>query len=103
MAKLKKYINWYFITLISFIFILTPKLVIGSEDICEVARQSYKTEYLDKFEQLLKKRNTILFVTHGMGDARKLCSRALYLNKGEQKGFGPVDEIHRKYLADMER
>ena len=31
----------------------------SSEDICEVARQSYKTEYLDKFEQLLKKESDI--------------------------------------------
>lgn len=40
---------------------------------------------------------TIVMSTHQMSQVEEMCDRLLMINKGEQKLYGPVDDIRRQY------
>jgi len=76
--------------------------IIMVDEVLSVGDMSFQKKCIKAFEDLLNKGNTILFVTHGIGEEAKFCSKALYLNKGEQRGFGSLNEMLQMYKFDVE-
>ena len=52
---------------------------------------------------LIEKCNILVFASHSNDLIKKLCNKALWLEKGEIKAFGKVDEIIELYQQDVER
>jgi ABC-2 type transport system ATP-binding protein len=46
---------------------------------------------------------TTLFVSHSLEQIRKLCNKALWLEKGKQKAFGDVKTICGEYEEFLKR
>ncbi len=61
----------------------------------------FKKKCTKAFEKVLNDGHTILFISHGIGDARRLCSNALYIDHGKQMVFGPIDEVEDMYYKKM--
>jgi lipopolysaccharide transport system ATP-binding protein len=61
----------------------------------DAAFQQKCMRFLNRF----RLRGTLLFVSHDNGAVTKLCDRALWLDRGAVRGFGPAKEICRLYLA----
>src|SRR5690606_16072639 len=40
---------------------------------------------------------TVLFVSHQMGQIRRLCRSAVWLDRGRMRAFGPTDEVLAQY------
>ena len=40
---------------------------------------------------------TVLFVSHSMKQVQRICQRAIWIEKGEQRMDGPVDEVVEAY------
>ena len=52
-----------------------------------------------RFINAFKERGTILFVTHDIAAATKLCDRVLWLDRGNVREFGPAKDICDHYMA----
>lgn len=53
-----------------------------------------------KMRSFKKQGKTIILVSHSMEAIKSFCSRAIWLDGGEIKAQGPVEEVTAKYLSD---
>ena len=44
---------------------------------------------------------TVLFVSHSMEQVQRICQRAIWIEKGQQRMDGPVEEVVRAYEAQF--
>jgi ABC-type polysaccharide/polyol phosphate transport system ATPase subunit len=50
---------------------------------------------------LLGRSNVVVIVSHDLNILRELCTRGLWLNRGQVAGDGPIDEIIDRYLEHV--
>jgi ABC-type polysaccharide/polyol phosphate transport system ATPase subunit len=55
-----------------------------------------------RMKHLIDNARAIILVSHSNATIRKLCNKALWLNKGEVQAYGVVDEVVRRYEAWQE-
>jgi lipopolysaccharide transport system ATP-binding protein len=78
----------------------TVRGIVMIDEALAVGDVSFQKKCLTALEKLLNAGKTVLVISHGLGDARNLCSKGLYINHGIQKGFGEINEIEQQYLND---
>ncbi len=63
--------------------------------------------FLDKARarilNLLDRSNVVVIVSHDLGILRELCTRGLWLHRGQIAGDGPIDEVIDRYLEEVAR
>src|SRR3954451_2907228 len=61
--------------------------------------------FLDKARarilNLLDRSNVVVIVSHDLTTLRELCTRAIWMRKGQVAGDGPIDEVIDRYLEDV--
>lgn len=76
-----------------------PEILIVDEAL-SVGDKNFKEKCLEKVRQLMADDNiTLLLVTHSSKTAKQFCDRGIYIQKGEVKFDGPIDEAVEKYEA----
>jgi ABC-type polysaccharide/polyol phosphate transport system ATPase subunit len=50
---------------------------------------------------LLDRSNVVVIVSHDLGILRELCTRGLWLRRGQIAGDGPIDQVIDRYLEDV--
>jgi ABC-type polysaccharide/polyol phosphate transport system ATPase subunit len=50
---------------------------------------------------LLDRSNVVVIVSHDLAILRELCTRGLWMRRGEIAGDGPIDEVIDRYLEDV--
>ena len=58
----------------------------------------FQNKCFRKFEELREKGVTILFVSHDLSSIKQMCSRVLWIEKGEQIMFGECMEVCKAYF-----
>ena len=77
---------------------LEPEILIVDE-VLAVGDAQFQKKCLGKMEDISKgDGRTILFVSHNITAIKKLCSKAMLLDKGNNIGFGSVEDISNKYV-----
>lgn len=95
----KKYSSGMFMRLaFSCATVLSPEVLIVDEALA-VGDAYFVKKCMDRMQMLLAQGTTMLFVSHDLESVRRLCDCTLFLNKGEQMGFGPTPEIAEQYVA----
>ncbi len=79
---------------------LSPDIMIVDE-VLAVGDAAFQKKCLDKMDGAAKSGRTILFVNHNLGQIRRLCTSALWLENGQCKSFGPVGEVTAAYQASL--
>jgi len=51
---------------------------------------------------LLDRSNVVIIVSHDLGALREMCTRGVWMRRGQVAGDGPIDEIIDRYLEDTE-
>jgi len=74
------------------IFLVDEALAVGDMD--------FQQKCLEKFREFRKQRKSIVFVSHSMTLIRDFCEKALYLQGGEARAFGPSEEAINRYVED---
>lgn len=74
-----------------------PDILIVDEAL-SVGDLFFQNKCFRKFEELRSRGVTILFVSHDISSVRQMCSRVLWIEKGEQKIFGPSDLVCDMYM-----
>jgi len=81
--------------------IQTLKGIILVDEVLSVGDISFQKKCINAFDKVLAEGHTVLFISHGLGDVKKYCTNALYIDHGTQMAFGPVDEVEGMYRHKM--
>lgn len=75
-----------------------PEILIIDEALA-VGDAFFQAKCFNKLEEIKKAGTTILFVSHDILSVKKLCSRAIWLEKGNIREIGEAKEVCEKYLS----
>ena len=76
--------------------LVEPDILILDE-VLSVGDARFQQKSLQKVMNMFNKGVTVLFVSHSLAQVKKLCNKALILNKGEMIKFGDIDEVAPVY------
>lgn len=82
--------------------IVKPDILIVDE-ILSVGDQYFKQKSEQRMRELMAGGTTIILVSHSMEQVQKICDRAIWLEKGNIRCSGDVDEVYGQYLGEMYR
>ncbi|WP_315786672.1 ABC transporter ATP-binding protein [Fischerella sp. JS2] len=77
---------------------LEPEILIVDE-VLAVGDATFQKKCLGKMEDVGKEGRTVLFVSHNMQAIRRLCSQAIYLERGVTKNVKSVEDAIQRYSA----
>lgn len=75
-----------------------PEILIIDEALA-VGDAFFQAKCFNKLEEIKSSGTTILFVSHDIISVKKLCSRAIWLEKGIIREIGEAKEVCEKYLS----
>ncbi|MFI3229153.1 MAG: ABC transporter ATP-binding protein [Bacillota bacterium] len=70
------------------------------DEILSVGDQSFKEKCAKKIDSLQKNGATFIVVTHSIGQAKKLCQKAMWLKDGKTCMYGDIDSVAAAYEKD---
>lgn len=76
---------------------LEPDVLIVDEALA-VGDMAFQIKCMDKMESLMKGGCTVIFVSHDINAVRRLCQKAIFLNRGEIVSYGDVENTTISYL-----
>lgn len=74
-----------------------PQILIVDEAL-SVGDIRFQIKCMDKMKQMMKGGTTVLFVSHDTNAIRRLCTKAIWLNRGIVKDIGEVNRVADKYI-----
>ena len=75
----------------------TPDILIVDE-VLSVGDFTFQEKCKRRIREMQEKGTAILLVSHNIEQVREVCSRAVWLEKGQVKMDGPCEEVTREYL-----
>jgi len=69
------------------------------DEVLAVGDRAFQDKCLDRIASLHHQGVTILLISHDLDSIRRLCSRVIWLNKGEVRMDGPANQVVNEYLA----
>jgi lipopolysaccharide transport system ATP-binding protein len=79
---------------------LDPDLLLIDE-VLAVGDENFQRRCLGRMDDLRARGQTIVFVSHDMGQVRRLCTRTILIDRGQIHADGPTDEVVDLYLRRM--
>lgn len=77
---------------------LEPEILIIDE-VLAVGDAEFQEKCLGKMKDVSSQGRTVLFVSHNMAAVQSLCKTGIFLQNGELKAHGPIEQIIDSYLA----
>lgn len=82
---------------------LEPEILVVDE-VLAVGDAEFQKKCLGKMEDVSKGQGrTVLFVSHNMGAINQLCSKAIYLQKGQLESLDLTENIISRYLNEVNK
>ena len=82
--------------------LVNPDILIVDE-ILSVGDVHFQKKSMERMRQLIKGGATVILVSHSIGQIRELCSKAIWLNKGQLMMIGDTTEVCNAYLKHSKR
>jgi len=73
------------------------------DEILSVGDIRFRDKSQRKFMELLEEGTSVVFVSHNLNTVRRVCDKALMLNKGEVVDYGAVEDVVNNYSQLMNR
>lgn len=77
-----------------------PQLLIVDE-VLAVGDVAFRQKCEKRMQDMLDKGTTLLYVSHSTNSVKKLCNKALWLNKGQEVMHGDVDTVCSAYMEAL--
>lgn len=77
-----------------------PDILIVDE-VLAVGDIGFQMKCKARMEELLSDGTTLLFVSHSIEQVKELCQNAIWIDKGEIKAKGDIQEVSEKYLNNI--
>ena len=75
-----------------------PEVLLIDEALA-VGDQEFREKSLSRLSELRSSANTVVMVTHNLGEIRSACNRAIWLEEGVIRADGDVDDVIGQYEA----
>jgi teichoic acid transport system ATP-binding protein len=75
-----------------------PRILLIDEAL-GVGDRRFRKKSAERIRELLDEAGTLMFVSHGLGEIRRQCNRAIWIEKGVLRADGPADEVVDEYVA----
>lgn len=95
--KLKNYSSGMQVRLAFSIAIRARGDILLLDEVLAVGDAAFQQKCNDYFVELKKRKQTVILVTHSMGDVRKFCSRAILIEKGKIVKDGDPNKVADAY------
>jgi ABC-2 type transport system ATP-binding protein len=69
------------------------------DEVLSVGDQAFQRKSLEKIEEFRRDGRTIIFVSHGLTQVQQLCTEVAWLEKGQLRQIGPVNEVIAAYTG----
>jgi ABC-type polysaccharide/polyol phosphate transport system ATPase subunit len=79
-----------------------PEILIVDE-ILAVGDPAFQRKSFERMMQIIRGGTTVLFVSHNMEQIRELCTKVMWLDRGQVKDIGPMEDVCDRYEAAMEQ
>ena len=73
------------------------------DEILGVGDVNFQKKSRDKIRSLMGGGTTVLLVSHSIPQVRELCDKAIWIDKGNLREFGEVNNVCNHYLKDAEK
>lgn len=73
------------------------------DEVLSVGDAAFRARCIDHMERLIRSQVSVIFISHNLEQVRRLCDRAVVLDRGAVRFEGPVDEACRQYYACFEQ
>ena len=97
-AKLKNLSSGMQVRLAFSTAVQTNPEILLMDEVLAVGDMEFQQKCLDVFQQYIKEKKTVVFVSHDLNSIRRFCNKALLLRHGEQIAFGDTNDIIDKYV-----
>lgn len=77
---------------------IDPDIMIIDEAL-SVGDKAFAEKSLTKMKEFKAQGKTMIFVSHSIGQMKQFCEKILWIEYGQVKDFGPVEEVMPKYEA----
>ncbi len=67
------------------------------DEVLAVGDFRFQEKCRERMQKMLSGGTTLLFVSHSAAQVRELCKKALWLEHGKIKAYGPADEVCKEY------
>ena len=81
--------------------LLDPDVLLVDE-VLAVGDASFQQRCLEQLQLARTRGTTLVFVSHDLTAVRAVCERAVWLDRGQVQGDGPVDAVLGHYREDLE-
>lgn len=71
------------------------------DEVLAVGDFRFQEKCRERMQKMLSGGTTLLFVSHSAEQVRELCKKALWLEHGKIKAYGPADEVCKEYENDL--
>jgi len=99
--KLKNYSSGMQVRLAFSIAIRARGDILLLDEVLAVGDAAFQKKCEDYFTELKDRKQTVILVTHSMGNVRKFCSRAILIDKGKVLKDGSPDVVADLYLKSL--
>ena len=73
------------------------------DEVLAVGDYKFQQKCMKRMRELLDGGTTLLFVSHNIEQVKKLCDHAVWLDHGEARMIGEVEEVCNAYMAEMKK
>lgn len=67
------------------------------DEVLSVGDYKFQEKSFERTKKILNSGATVMFVSHSVGQVRKVCKKALWLDNGTMRMFGDVDKVCSAY------
>lgn len=97
-VKLKNYSSGMQVRLAFSVAIRADSDILLIDEVLAVGDAIFQQKCFTYFEELKRRKKTVIFVSHDVGSLKKYCDRGILIEKSVIKSSGPIDDVVNDYL-----
>jgi len=99
--QVKTYSSGMFVRLAFAVSIHVEPQILIVDEALSVGDIAFQNKCIEAIRRMVARGVTVLFVTHDLGTLQLLCSRVIWLDKGQVRAIGSPVEVSQDYFAEV--